>query len=310
MSVTKQKILDSAMRFFLEKGYLATSIQNIADDCGVAKGSLYNFFSSKEDILIEVLMLQQQRMTERIVDIRADQTLSLKQVFIQETECQIDFFLDNNFIMQEIKKLTVPDGKVAPFLFRLRANLLKYNKEGLLRVYGEGISPNVWDLTMIYNGIIRECIFLVIFENKSLVMKDMAAFVVQCMEDMATSIQVRKRPPLLQDSDMQDYLQYGLKGEQVPDFTQILDLLQSLKSTIKELSITNSDKSELQEATRLLQEQVESEHPNLVLIRALIGLLEKEHVLKDTIRQLEKLVTNNLKKEMKNRTAECCNPTE
>ncbi|OAB40825.1 TetR/AcrR family transcriptional regulator [Paenibacillus glacialis] len=302
MSVTKQKILDSAMRFFLEKGYMATSIQNIADDCGVAKGSLYNLFNSKEDLLIEVLMMQQHRMTEQIRNIRIDETLSLKEVFIRETECQIGFFLDNSFIMQEVKKLTLPDGKIAPFLFRLRANLLNYNKESLLRVFGDGIEPNIWDLVMIYNGIMRELIFLFIFEKKSLIARDMAAFVVQCMEDMTTNMQVRTRPALLQDSDMSEYIQYGLKGEQIPDVTQRLDLIQRLRSTIKELAITNSEKTELQEATQLLQEELTCEQPKIVLIRALIGLLEKEHGLKDIIQQLDKLVMNNLKQGL---TFEC-----
>ncbi|MGF7049017.1 AcrR family transcriptional regulator [Paenibacillus sp. DS2015] len=294
MSVTKRKILDSAMRFFLDRGYLATSIQNIADDCGVAKGSVYNFFSSKEDLLIEVLMLQQGRMTEQIQNIREDQTLSLREVFIRETECQIEFFLNNNFIMQELKKLTVPDGKIAPFLLRLRANLLKYNRESLIRVFGEEIEPHIWDLVIIYNGIVREFIFLSIFESKSLNTQEMAVFIVQSIEDMASNMQVKDRPPLLQDSDMTEYLQCALQGESISDITRIFELIQRLISTIKELSITNSEKKELQEATLLIQEELKCEHPKLILIRALISFLEKEHGLKDILRQLEKLVVNNL----------------
>lgn len=292
MSVTKQKILDSAMRFFLEKGYIATSIQNIADDCGVAKGSLYIFFESKEDILIEVLLMQQQNMLEQIKHIRADQSLSLREVFIRETECQSEFFLRNNFIMQEIKKLTIPDGKIAPFLFRLRANLLNHNMESFIRVFGEDIRPNVWDLVVIYNGIIREYIFLLIFENKSLSVRDISEFVVQCMEDLATNTQTKRRPPLLQDRDMREYVQCALNGEKVSNTTRILDLIQFLISTIKELPITNSEKAELQEATLLLQDQLSCEHPKLVMIRALLALLEKEPLIKDILRQLENLVCN------------------
>ncbi|WP_438348671.1 TetR/AcrR family transcriptional regulator [Paenibacillus sp. FA6] len=292
----KQKILDSAMRFFLDKGYIATSIQNIADDCGVAKGSLYNFFNSKEDLFIEVLMLQQRRMSERIQIIRADHTLSLREIFIRETECQIEFFLDNSFIMQEMKKLTVPEGKIKPYLFRLRANLLNDNKESLVRVFGENIEPNIWDLVVIYNGIIREFIFLLIFEKKSLITRDIAVFVVQCVEDMATNIQAKRRFPLLRDSDMSEYLQCALRGEQVPDIIQITDLIHSLISTTKELSITNSEKTELLEAILLIQEELECEHPRLVLIRALIGLLEKEHGLKELLIPLEKLIVNHITK--------------
>ncbi|WP_340459502.1 hypothetical protein [Paenibacillus graminis] len=72
------------------------------------------------------------------------------------------------------------------------------------------------------------------------------------------------------------------------------DLIDSLLSTIKELSITNSEKTELQEAVHLLQEELKSEQPKSLMVRALIAFLEKEHGLKDILRQLEKLVVNHL----------------
>lgn len=45
------EILDAAARIFLEKGYSATSIQDIADAVGILKGSLYHYVRSKEDFL-------------------------------------------------------------------------------------------------------------------------------------------------------------------------------------------------------------------------------------------------------------------
>lgn len=38
-----------------ERGYAATSVQEIADRVGVLKGSLYHYFSSKEELLFRVL---------------------------------------------------------------------------------------------------------------------------------------------------------------------------------------------------------------------------------------------------------------
>ena len=40
---------------FHEKGYEATSIQDIADAVGILKGSLYYYITSKEDLLFEIL---------------------------------------------------------------------------------------------------------------------------------------------------------------------------------------------------------------------------------------------------------------
>lgn len=50
MNRTKRKIFEIAMKLFSEKGYEATSIEEITATVGVAKGTLYYHFSSKEEI--------------------------------------------------------------------------------------------------------------------------------------------------------------------------------------------------------------------------------------------------------------------
>ena len=50
MNKTKRKIFEASMKLFAEKGYDATSIEEITEAVGVAKGTLYYHFSSKEEI--------------------------------------------------------------------------------------------------------------------------------------------------------------------------------------------------------------------------------------------------------------------
>jgi AcrR family transcriptional regulator len=51
----RQEILEAAAEVFHQKGYKATSIQDIADAVGILKGSLYYYITSKEDLLFEIL---------------------------------------------------------------------------------------------------------------------------------------------------------------------------------------------------------------------------------------------------------------
>lgn len=50
MNKTKRKIFETSMKLFAEKGYDGTSIEEITSVVGVAKGTLYYHFSSKEEI--------------------------------------------------------------------------------------------------------------------------------------------------------------------------------------------------------------------------------------------------------------------
>lgn len=47
-------VYTAAAKLFAEKGYHATRIQDIADELGMLKGSLYYYFSSKEELLVNI----------------------------------------------------------------------------------------------------------------------------------------------------------------------------------------------------------------------------------------------------------------
>jgi AcrR family transcriptional regulator len=49
-----EEVYAAALRLFTEKGYHATSMQDIAAAVGLYKGSLYHYIGSKEDLLVQV----------------------------------------------------------------------------------------------------------------------------------------------------------------------------------------------------------------------------------------------------------------
>jgi TetR/AcrR family transcriptional regulator, cholesterol catabolism regulator len=49
-----EEVYSAALRLFMEKGYHATSMQDIAAAVGLYKGSLYHYIGSKEDLLVQV----------------------------------------------------------------------------------------------------------------------------------------------------------------------------------------------------------------------------------------------------------------
>lgn len=52
---TRSVIVEAARRLFLERGYVGTTIESIADGAGVAVQTIYNSIGSKRDVLSKVL---------------------------------------------------------------------------------------------------------------------------------------------------------------------------------------------------------------------------------------------------------------
>ena len=52
---TRQRLLAQAQRLFRERGYAATSLEQIAEAAEVTKGAIYGHFASKEDLLLSAI---------------------------------------------------------------------------------------------------------------------------------------------------------------------------------------------------------------------------------------------------------------
>jgi len=50
-----KKILESARAIFCRKGFVAVTMQDIIDECGISRGGIYLYFASVDEIFLEVM---------------------------------------------------------------------------------------------------------------------------------------------------------------------------------------------------------------------------------------------------------------
>lgn len=66
MHKRRQEILAAAMKCFADKGFKATTMQDIAGEVGMSAGNLYNYFSGKDSIVEELARRELAEREERI----------------------------------------------------------------------------------------------------------------------------------------------------------------------------------------------------------------------------------------------------
>ncbi len=66
---TRERILDVALDLFVEKGYDATSLREIAEQMGFSKAALYYHFASKGDIFFALHLRLHQTMDRALADL-------------------------------------------------------------------------------------------------------------------------------------------------------------------------------------------------------------------------------------------------
>ena len=65
---TKRKLVEAGVRLMREKGYNATTVDDICHAAGVTKGAYFHYFDSKEDIAKAALQEFSQGRSEELVN--------------------------------------------------------------------------------------------------------------------------------------------------------------------------------------------------------------------------------------------------
>ncbi|WP_370324186.1 TetR/AcrR family transcriptional regulator [Euzebya sp.] len=104
----KAQIIDVSTALFREKGYHATSLDDIADRIGFTKPAIYYYFKSKEDILFAIV--------DEIVDGALERMTAIAETDRSPTEKMHDLLAENTRVILE----------------NIDANTVFYNERGLL----------------------------------------------------------------------------------------------------------------------------------------------------------------------------------
>ncbi|WP_209122993.1 TetR/AcrR family transcriptional regulator [Alkalihalobacillus sp. BA299] len=114
----KNKIFEKSVELFDSKGFSETSIQHIVDELGVTKGTFYYYFTSKEQLLMEIHMQFIDDILSRQGKIIDDSNLS----------CQEKLYRIVTMLIKNIES----QGKSARIFFREMQNL---SQEHLSKIF-------------------------------------------------------------------------------------------------------------------------------------------------------------------------------
>ena len=93
----RKEIFDASVHLFLDKGFNETSMREIAKAAGVGKSTLYDYFNSKDEILISYFEDEIQKITARAQQIN-QQDLSVSVKLRQIMEMHLAYLVDNRLL--------------------------------------------------------------------------------------------------------------------------------------------------------------------------------------------------------------------
>ena len=92
---SREEILKESAKLFKIKGYYNTTMADIANACGLLKGSIYHYFKSKDDIGLETLKYIHELFNDKIFSIAYNNSIEpieKMKLFVKKTD---EYFLNS-----------------------------------------------------------------------------------------------------------------------------------------------------------------------------------------------------------------------
>lgn len=274
--LTDRKILiiEKAAELFAEKGFDATSVQDITDACGISKGSFYLSFKSKDNLLFSIFEYFTNKLIRRMAqlnDINVDARERLKLFFKVQFE-EIARYSD--FILMQMREQTNPiNEEMLQLMNNMRRRTYELQEDVLIDVYGEKVERHLPDLHVLLHGILTGYIEIIIFNKEKLNYEALAKFLVARTDSIVDGL----TEPFLHQKQLIGY-EIDM-NELLFSTSQIIEDIRALKSEHIE--------ENLQISLDVIEEELLSESIRKPVILGMISNLKDDIRTEQVVRKLQ-----------------------
>ncbi|WP_285768167.1 TetR/AcrR family transcriptional regulator [Peribacillus sp. SI8-4] len=296
MNERKQLVVKYAHELFIEKGYQATSIQDILDYSGISKGTFYNYFSSKSELLKAVFVSAQEKFEKERNELLIGQNLADIEIFIKQSELQIHSNKSSKLFTLYEEILISNDTDLKNFIKHVKFQNIHWLSKRFLEIFGTEKKPYTLDCAILYSGMMHQTIhFNALAKEPDFNPGEIIRY---CVDRITTVFEdvSRVNAQLLEPDVIKQWLPELFNTQQ--DFhTALLDSANDLKKAI--FKLCQDDEAERVKNLKLIhfiqEEFLQNADPRTFLIESALLSLHTNPKLKDTaeLSAFETIVANN-----------------
>jgi AcrR family transcriptional regulator len=168
MSSARERLLESAKILFSQKGYYATSVEDIVESAGFSKGAFYFYFKSKEELFKSLVEEMHLNIVKRL-EVFLERDLPLEDALIEYAKVFLEDIYQNRHIAQIFLFQLVGTNEEFRKLYytkvsHLREMLTKMVDRAIQR--GEINYKNAENIVNLYAGFLRMLVLEYVFREK------------------------------------------------------------------------------------------------------------------------------------------------
>ncbi|MCI3927095.1 TetR/AcrR family transcriptional regulator [Paenibacillus sp. TRM 82003] len=271
----KTHILNCAADCFATNGYHETTIQHIADAAGIAKGGIYFYFKSKEELLLSVFADYYDRLFKNVTEAAARYAHDPKEGLIQQILAQFqELSRSNNFFMI-FSREQVANAEIKKIGLDMRTRFFVWFRDQIIAVYGPRIEPYAFDLSAMLTSLIREYMGFRIINNAPLPVRGVSEYIFARLDDAARGVLSTQEPPMLTTSFVKSIFPDANIAVGTDAARRLSLALSALQSRVDGSTLPEESRRAVRDAANLMHEELSISSPRKLILLGMAALIKE-----------------------------------
>ncbi|MEK3977630.1 TetR/AcrR family transcriptional regulator [Psychrobacillus sp. FSL K6-2836] len=282
MKNRKHQVLLIAQKLFIEKGYIATSVQDIINESKISKGTFYNYFSSKDECIIAIIEAAKEETALKRRELLIQQDVADKNILIQQLIARMKVYKERNLIPLFVAIFYSQDSGLRNVVKENHYEEVKWLARRLVDVFGTKLHKFSVDSAILMLGMIQQLQHPWTIKSRTLTSEELIKYIMKRMESFI--------PDLIEsDEILIDTFVFDHFYDEV-DITKehVIQLIETYKET-------NEKKLKLEEIELIdfIVEELKNSKPRKYLLETVLNSFS--NILKDTAHNHEiKEISSNI----------------
>ncbi|OMF35520.1 TetR/AcrR family transcriptional regulator [Paenibacillus peoriae] len=271
--ITSEDIIYAALSLFSEKGYDATSVDEIARKSGMVKASFYKYFQSKEELLLGTIVLIEKLLDADIKELYLKHQLPSREKLRQLYLIALGRIYKNkvHLLVYSVPLIGSKEEKIAQAIDRVEHYLSNVMVDFLIDAYGQSIRDYAHDINFVIKSIIINSFRMSDSELSSTEHQTLAEFIVSITDILAQG---------MLSPDVQHQIMWGRDSVFYEDSDQIWTkgkqisyALQRIDTVLKQTKLNEATRNEYVQILSRLQRELSEENAEIAHVKALLLFL-------------------------------------
>ncbi|KWW20645.1 MULTISPECIES: TetR/AcrR family transcriptional regulator [Peribacillus] len=277
MKNRRQNVIDTAHKLFIEKGYQATSIQDILDGSGISKGTFYNYFPSKGELFIAIFRSFYKRIRHDREKLLDGQDSADIEIFIQQLELQMMGNKQSKLLILIEEVRVSNDEELKQFINQILLLSIRWMHGRFLDIFGESKKNYLLDCVIIFHSMMTHMNY---FNHKANeVPKPEIQIIRYCMNRIIQTVdEAAKSKEQILDPDLMDTWFPKFENNLYPCHNDLLKATLELKKAINTAFPCGENRTRAIELVDFIQDELmQSDTPRRFLIESLLLTLKNQY---------------------------------